>query len=55
MEFFFQLKENGVNNWFKALILSVVTTVDFKSKSEQKEKEKEILKLNTTRFELINS
>ena len=34
--------------------MSVSTTVAFWLKSEQKEKEKQILKLNTTQFKLIN-
>ena len=38
----------GINKCFKPLILSVFTTVASKLKSEQKEKEKYIVKLNTT-------
>ena len=41
-------KKQGVNNCFKPLILSVFTNVASRLKSEQKEKGKEILKLNTT-------
>ena len=40
-------KKQGVNNWFKPLISSVFTTVASTLKLEQKEKEKEILKLNS--------
>ena len=36
------------NNCFKPLISSVFTTAASRLKSEQKEKEKQILKLNTT-------
>ena len=45
---FFQLRKNRVNNCFKPLVLSIFTTVASRLKSDQKEKEKEILKLNTT-------
>ena len=47
-------RKQGVNNCFKPLILCVFTTVASRLKSKQKEKEKLILKLNTTRFKLIN-
>ena len=51
----FRIKINqGVNNCLKPLILSVFSTVASRLKSEQKEKEKYILKLNATRFKLIN-
>ena len=40
-EFFFWIKrEQGMNNRFKPLILSVFTTVASRLKSEQEEKEK---------------
>ena len=49
LDFFFPIKrKQGVNNCFKPLILFVFTTVASRLKSEQKEKEKQILKLNTT-------
>ena len=47
-------RKQGVNNCFKPLISSVFTTVASRLKSEHKEKEKLILKLNTTQFKLIN-
>ena len=47
--FFFPTKrKKGVNNCFKSIILSVFTTVASRLKSKKKEKEKLILKLNTT-------
>ena len=58
--FFFQIKgKQGVNNCFKSLISSVFTTVAIRLKSEQKDKETLISKLNTistdtTPFKLIN-
>ena len=52
-KFFPVKRKQGVNNCFKPLILSVFTTVASRLKSEQKEKEKQILKLNKTRFKLI--
>ena len=52
---FFPIKrKHAVNNCFKLLISSVFTTAAARLKSEQKEKEKQILKLNKTRFKLIN-
>ena len=39
-DFFFHLRENGVNNCFKPLISSVFTAAASRLKSEQKEKEK---------------
>ena len=42
------MRKQGINNCFEPLILSVFTTVASRLKSEQKEKEKEILKLNIT-------
>ena len=52
---FFPIKrKQGVKNCFKLLISSVFTTAASRLKSEQKEKEKYILKLNTTRFKLVN-
>ena len=47
-------RKQGVNNCFTPLILSVFTTVASRLKSGHKEKEKKILRLNTTRFQLIN-
>ena len=47
-------KKQEVNNCFEALISSVFTTVASRLKSEQKEKEKYILRLNTMRFKLSN-
>ena len=44
----------GVNNCFKPLISPVFTTVVSRLKSEQKEKEKQILKANKMQFKLIN-
>ena len=41
-------RKQGVNNCFKPLIMSVFTTAAFRLKSEQKEKEKQILKLDIT-------
>ena len=50
--FFFPVKrKQGVNNCFKPLISFALLLLSFAAsrlKSEQKEKEKEILKLNTT-------
>ena len=46
---FFPIKrKQGVNNCFKPLILPVFTTVASRLKLKQQEKEKYILKLNTT-------
>ena len=46
---FFPIKrKQGINNCSKHIISSVFTTVASRLKSEQKEKEKEILKLNAT-------
>ena len=46
---FFPIKrKQGINNCFKPAISSVFVTVASRIKSEQEEKEKEILKLNTT-------
>ena len=54
-EFFFSIKwKQRVDNCFKHLILSAFTIVASRLKSEQKEKEKYILTLNTTQFKLIN-
>ena len=54
-KFFFPVKrKQGVENCFKPLTSSAFTTVASRLKSEQKEKEKQILKLNTTWFKLIN-
>ena len=53
-KFFPVKRKQGVNNCFKPLILSVFTTVASRLKSEQKEKEKQILKLNKTQFGQIN-
>ena len=53
-KFFPVKRKQGVNNCFKPLILSIFTTADFRLKSEQKEKEKQILKLNKTQFGQIN-
>ena len=54
-KFFFPVKrKQGVENCFKPLPSSAFTTVASRLKSEQKEKEKQILKLNTTWFKLIN-
>ena len=47
-------RKQGVNNCFKHLISSAFTTVASRLKSEQKENEKQILKLNTTQFKLVN-
>ena len=47
-------RKQGVNSCFKPLISSVFTTVASRLKSEQKEKEEQIVKLNTTGFKLIN-
>ena len=47
-------RKQGVNNCFKPLIPSAFTTVASRLKSEQKEKEKSILKPNTVRFKLVN-
>ena len=44
----------GINNCFKPLIFSVLTTAASRLKLEHKEKEKSVLKLNTTRFKIIN-
>ena len=53
--FFLPVKtKQGLSNCFKSLISSVFTTVASRLKSELKEKEKEILKQNTTRLKLIN-
>ena len=53
--FFFPLKrKQGVNNCFEPVILPVFATVASRLKSEQKEKENKILKLNTTLLKLIN-
>ena len=38
LEFFFQLRENAVNNCFKSLLSSVFTTVASRLKSEEIEK-----------------
>ena len=52
---FFPIKrKQGVNNCFKPLISPVFTTVVSRLKSEQKEKEKQILKANKMQFKLIN-
>ena len=49
VNFFFSIKrKQGISNCFKPLISSVFTTVASRLKSEQKEKGKQILKLNTT-------
>ena len=57
-KFLFPVKrKQGVNNCFKPLIsfaLLLLSSAASRLKSEQKEKEKEILKLNTTQFKLIN-
>ena len=53
-KFFPVKRKQGVNICFKTLILSIFTTADFRLKSEQKEKEKQILKLNKTQFGQIN-
>ena len=47
-------RKQGVNNCFEPLISSVFTTVTSRLKSEQREKEKYILKLNATRFKVTN-
>ena len=47
-------RKQGVDKCFKPLISSVLTTVASRLKSKQKEKEKSFLKLNTTRFKVIN-
>ena len=50
---FFPIKgKQGVNNCFKPLISSIFTTVASRLISEQKGKEKQILKLDTTPFKL---
>ena len=55
LEIFFPLKrKQGVNIWFEPVILPVFATVASRLKSEQKEKENKILKLNTTLLKLIN-
>ena len=46
-------RKQGVNNCFKRLISSGFTIAASRLRSEQNEKEKWILKLNTTRSELI--
>ena len=52
---FFPIKrKQGVNYCFKPLILSVFTTVASRLKSDHREMEKQILKLNTTQFKPIN-
>ena len=52
---FFPIKrKQGVNNCFKPLISPAFTTVVSRLKSEQKEKEKQILKIYKTQFKLIN-
>ena len=50
--FFLIKRKHGVNNCFKPLISSVFTTVASRLISEQKGKEKQILKLDTTTFKL---
>ena len=54
-QFFSNYEKTGGKQLFKPLILSVFTPVASRFKSEQKEKEKQILKLNATRFKLINT
>ena len=55
-KFFFPVKrKQGVNNCFKSVISFALLLLSFAAsrlKSEQKEKEKEILKLNTTQFKI---